>query len=107
MSDAALGGLIYWEDLAKQLADVWWEVSKVGGTLQHGELDRAGTMFSVALEQHGGRCFHGDTPLDAWRKARDWLVSPDRPTYVSGGESVVANCLFSDGTISNGPSASN
>lgn len=78
--DVALVGKIYWEDLAKQLATVWWEVSQVGGSLQHGDLDKPETMFSVALEQHGGRCFHGETPVDAWRKAHAWLVSPERPS---------------------------
>ena len=99
MNDMALGGRMYWETLAKQLASVWWEVSKVGGALQHGDLDSAETCFSVVLEQHGGQCFHADTPMDAWDKARDWLVSPERPTY---GEPVVANCLFSDGVMSSG-----
>ncbi len=77
----ALGGKSFWQDLAKQLAEVWWEVSKVGGTLQHGYLDKAETMFSVVLEKHGGQCFHGDTPLDAWKKADDWLKSPERPSF--------------------------
>lgn len=71
---------IHWQDLAKSLATVWWEVSKIGGSLQHGDLENAGTMFSVVLEQHGGHCFHGETPMDAWRKAHAWLVSPERPS---------------------------
>lgn len=71
---------IHWKDLAKSLATVWWEVSKLGGSLQHGDLDNAGTMFSVVLEQHGGQCFHGETPMDAWNKAYAWLVSPERPS---------------------------
>lgn len=79
-ADIAPCGYIHWEDLAKQLASVWWEVSKVGGTLQHGDLDNAATMFSVCLEQHGGQCFHGQTPMDAWKKAYAWLVSPMRPS---------------------------
>lgn len=77
--DVAPCGMIYWADLAKQLANVWWKVSNVGGTLQHGDLDKEGTMFTVVLEQHGGKCFHGDTPMDAWGKAYEWLVSPLRP----------------------------
>lgn len=80
-ADIAPCGYIHWEDLAKQLASVWWEVAKVGGTLQHGDLDKAETMFSVVLEQHGGQCFHGETPMDAWNKAYAWLVSPERPAF--------------------------
>lgn len=75
----ALGGRLEWEDLAQQLASVWWEVHKVGGSLQYGELTQSTTMFSVVLERHGGRCFHAETPMDAWMKAYAWLVSPDRP----------------------------
>jgi len=77
-TDFALGGKIYWEDLAKQFATVWWKVAEVGGTLQHGDLDSAETCFSVVLEKHGGQCFHADTPMDAWEKAKAWLMSPDR-----------------------------
>ena len=73
----ALGGKIFWQDLAKQLSSVWWEVSKVGGTLQHGDLEKPETMFSVVLEKHGGQCFHGETPMDAWKKSDAWLKSPD------------------------------
>jgi len=79
--DCGLGGRIFWQDLAKQLAEVWWEVSKVDGTLQHGYLDKAETMFSVVLEKHGGQCFHADTPLEAWKKADAWLKSPERPSF--------------------------
>ena len=75
----ALGGKLFWQDLAKQLSSVWWEVSKVGGTLQHGDLEKPETMFSVVLEKHGGQCFHGETPMDAWKKSDAWLKSPDRP----------------------------
>ncbi len=77
----ALGGKIHWQDLAKQLAEVWWEVTKVGGTLQHGYLDKPETMFSVVLEKHGGQCFHGETPMEAWKKADDWIKSPERPSF--------------------------
>lgn len=80
-SGLAIGGKIYWQDLAKQLSEVWWEVAKVGGTLQHGELDKPETMFSVVLEKHGGQCFHGETPMDAWKKADAWLKSPERPSF--------------------------
>ena len=77
----ALGGKIYWPDLAKQLSTVWYEVSELGGTLQHGDIEKAETMFSVVLDKHGGRCFHAETPMDAWRKAKDWLLSHDRPVF--------------------------
>jgi len=77
----ALGGIIAWRDLAYQLAKVWWECSKVGGTLQHGENLSDPITFSVVLPQHGGRCFHAETPLEAWKKAHAWLVSPDRETF--------------------------
>lgn len=77
-TDFALGGKIYWRDLAMQLSAVWWELSKIGGNLQHGDLESAETCFSVVLEQHGGQCFHADTPLDAWENAKAWLMSPDR-----------------------------
>lgn len=79
-TDFALGGKIYWRDLAMQLATVWWKVAEVGGTLQHGDLESHETCFSVVLEKHGGQCFHADTPMDAWNKAKAWLMSPDRPT---------------------------
>lgn len=77
---APCGNGIYWADLAMQLAAAWWEVNKVGGSLQHGDLNKAGTMFSVVLEQHGGQCFHGETPMEAWSKAKAWLASPERPS---------------------------
>jgi len=81
VSDFAIGGKCFWQDLARQLAEVWWEATKVGGTLQHGDLDKPETMFSVVLEKHGGRCFHGETPMDAWKKADAWLKSPERPSF--------------------------
>lgn len=81
VSDFAIGGKCFWQDLAKQLSSVWWEVSKVGGTLQHGELEKPETMFSVVLEKHGGQCFHGETPIDAWKNADAWLKSPERPSF--------------------------
>jgi len=83
--ETALGGKIYWRDLAIQLAQVWWELSSIKGSLQHGELDAEGTMFSVVLEEHGGQCFHGETPHDAWQKAKAWLLSPSRRSSGSMG----------------------
>lgn len=79
-TELALGGKIYWRDLSNQLSQVWWEISQVGGNLQHGDLDQEETTFSVFLPLHGegGRVFHADTPMDAWRKAKTWLMSPDR-----------------------------
>ena len=76
--DFALGGRIHWRDLAEHLVDVWWKVTEVGGTLQHGDLNNGDTCFSVVLVAHGGYCFHGDTPRQAWQKAYKWLVDPDR-----------------------------
>jgi len=73
----ALGGKIYWSELAQQLSIVWWEVTEVGGNVQHGDL-HTDTTFTVVLPQHGGYCFHGPTPMDAWGKAKKWLMSPDR-----------------------------
>lgn len=70
-----------WSDLAKQLTNVWWEVTRAGGTLQHGDLEKQDTMFSIVLEKHGGQCFHGETPNEAWSKARSWLLSPSRPSF--------------------------
>lgn len=78
----ALGGTMLWSDLAKQLSDVWGELYAVGGTLQHGDLDKSDTMFSVVLNAHGGQCFHADTPMVAWRKAKAWLCSPGRPAFL-------------------------
>ena len=76
--ELGLGGQIYWSDLAKQLATAWWEVSEVGGNIQHGDLE-TDTTFSIVLVAHGGQCFHAPTPMDAWKKAKKWLMSPDRP----------------------------
>lgn len=76
--DLALGGQIHWRDLAMQIAKVWWEVNEVGGNLQHGDLDKESTSFSVVLLRHGGKVFHGKTPLDAWSKSKKWLMSPNR-----------------------------
>lgn len=77
-TEYALDGKIYWCDLAKQISTVWWELNEIGGNLQHGDLEKD-TNFSVVLVAHGGQCFHADTPMDAWKKARKWLMSPDRP----------------------------
>jgi hypothetical protein len=77
-TELALGGKIYWRDLALQLAKVWWELTEVKGELQHGDLDSPNCTFSVVLPHHGGRVFHGDTPMDSWNKAKRWLMSPDR-----------------------------
>jgi len=84
-TEFALGGQIYWADLCKQLATVWWECSKIGATLQHGDLESETTQFSIVLPESygaGGRCFHADTPSNVWNKAHDWLISPDR-TWIS------------------------
>jgi hypothetical protein len=75
----ALKGQMYWRDLAKQLAEVWWRCSEIGANLQHGDLDED-ISFSVVCVEHGGQVFHGDTPMHAWEKARKWLMSPSRPT---------------------------
>lgn len=77
-TETALGGKIYWRDLALQLAKVWWEVHQIGGDLQHGDLENPVTYFSVVLPHHGGRVFHADTPHHAWEKAKKWLMSPNR-----------------------------
>jgi hypothetical protein len=86
-----LGGKMFWSDLSRQLATVWSEVSELGGTLQHGDLEKTETMFSVVLDNHGGRCFHAETPMDAWRKAKDWLLAPDRPSFPSDSLEVAMN----------------
>lgn len=79
MSDTHSNIPIYWADLAQQIADVWWHMHRVGGSLQHNNPLSEATSFSVVLENHGGgRCFHAETPLDAWHKAQKWLESPDR-----------------------------
>lgn len=82
-AELALGGKIHWRDLSIQLSQVWWELSQIGGNLQHGDLDYEGTAFSVVLPLHGeaGRVFHADTPMDAWRKAKTWLMSPNREFF--------------------------
>jgi len=77
-TEYALGGKIMWRDLAHQLADVWWHLSEIGGNLQHGDLDKEDCTFSAVCVQHGGQVFHGETPQDAWRKAKTWLMSPER-----------------------------
>lgn len=84
-----LGGRMFWSDLSRQLAAVWSEVAELGGTLQYGDLEKSETMFSVVLEMHGGRCFHAETPMDAWRKAKGWLLAPDRPSFPSSSLDVV------------------
>ena len=81
-TEYTLGGKILWRDLAIQLSKVWWDVTQVGGELQHGDLEYPECMFSIVLKNHGGQCFHAETPMDAWKKAHDWLVSPDRPTFL-------------------------
>jgi len=78
VQDMALGGQITWRDLTIQIAQAWWECHEIGASLQHGDLDTE-TTFSVVCEQHGGQCFHASTPLDAWHKAKKWLMSPERP----------------------------
>lgn len=77
-TELALGGKIYWRDLALQMAAVWAELHPIGGDLQYGSLDGRTTSFSIVLPHHGGRCFHAEFPMDAWRKAKKWLMSPDR-----------------------------
>lgn len=74
----ALGGTMCWRDLAQQIAQVWWKLNEIGGNLQHGDLHTECT-FSVVLPDHGGQCFHAETPIGAWKKAEKWLMSPDRP----------------------------
>lgn len=80
VQDMALGGQMYWRDLALQLAEVWWKCHNIGASLQHGDID-TDVSFSVCCEQHGGQCFHADTPLNAWIKAEKWLISPDRANF--------------------------
>jgi len=75
--EMALGGQMYWRDLALQLADVWWKCYGIGASLQHGDLNKD-VSFSIVCEKHGGRVFHADTPHNAWLKAEEWLMSPDR-----------------------------
>jgi hypothetical protein len=78
--DMALGGQMYWRDLARQLAEVWWKCHSIGASLQHGDID-TDVSFSICCEQHGGQCFHADTPHNAWLKAEKWLMSPDRANF--------------------------
>lgn len=77
---ARKGGQMYWRDLALQLAEVWWKCHNIGASLQHGDID-TDVSFSVVCEQHGGQCFHADTPHNAWLKAEKWLMSPDRANF--------------------------
>lgn len=78
--EMALGGQMYWRDLALQIARVWWKCHNIGASLQHGDLDKD-IAFSIVCERHGGRVFHGDTPENAWHKAEEWLLSPDRENF--------------------------
>lgn len=78
--DMALGGQMYWRDLARQLAEVWWKCHNIGASLQHGDIDND-VSFSVVCEKHGGQVFHADTPHNAWLKAEKWLMSPDRENF--------------------------
>jgi len=78
--EMALGGQMYWRDLALQLAHVWWKCYKIGASLQHGDLDKD-IAFSIVCGRHGGRVFHGYTPENAWYKAEEWLLSPDRENF--------------------------
>jgi hypothetical protein len=78
--EMALGGQMYWRDLAIQLARVWWKCHNIGASLQHGDLNKD-IAFSIVCERHGGRVFHGDTPENAWHKAEEWLLSPDRENF--------------------------
>lgn len=80
VQDMALGGQMRWRDLALQLAEVWWKCHSIGASLQHGDIDND-VSFTVCCELHGGRCFHADTPSNAWRKAEKWLMSPDRENF--------------------------
>lgn len=80
LNSLALGGQMYWRDLALQLAEVWWKCHNIGASLQHGDID-TDVSFSVVCEQHGGQCFHADTPHNAWLKAEKWLMSPDRANF--------------------------
>lgn len=78
--DMALGGQMYWRDLARQLAEVWWKCHNIGASLQHGNID-TDVSFSVVCERHGGQVFHADTPHNAWLLAEKWLMSPDRANF--------------------------
>jgi hypothetical protein len=80
VQDMALGGQMYWRDLAHQLAEVWWKCHNIGASLQHGDID-TDVSFSVVCEQHGGQVFHADTPHNAWIKAEKWLMSPNRASF--------------------------
>ena len=80
VQDMALGGQMYWRDLARQLADVWWKCHNIGASLQHGDID-TNVSFSIVCEKHGGQVFHADTPHNAWLKAEQWLMSPDRANF--------------------------
>lgn len=80
-TELGLGGRIYWRDLAIQISEVWWKCYKIGASLQHGDLESSLANFSVVCERHGGRCFHADTPADAWQKAETWLMSTDRENF--------------------------
>lgn len=80
VQDMALGGQMYWRDLALQLAEVWRKCHSIGASLQHGDID-TDVSFTVCCELHGGRCFHAATPSDALAKAIKWLVSPDRENF--------------------------
>lgn len=82
VQDMALGGQMYWRDLARQLAEVWWKCHNIGASLQHGDID-TDVSFSVVCEQHGGQVFHADTPQNAWLKAEKWIMSPDRENFPS------------------------
>lgn len=78
--EMALGGQMYWRDLALQLADVWWKCYGIGASLQHGDLNKD-VSFSIVCERHGGQVFHAETPQDAWSKAEQWLLSTDRENF--------------------------
>jgi len=67
-------------EASHQLAQVWWKCHNIGASLQHGNID-TDVSFSVVCEQHGGQCFHADTPENAWLKAEKWLMSPDRANF--------------------------
>lgn len=88
--EMALGGQMYWRDLAIQLAKVWWKCHNIGASLQHGDLDKD-IAFSIVCERHGGRIFHGDTPENAWHKAEEWLLSPDRENFPAACLTPVTN----------------
>lgn len=80
VQDMALGGQMYWRDLARQLAETWWKCHNIGASLQHGDID-TDVSFSIVCEKHGGQVFHADTPHNAWLKAEKWLMSPDRANF--------------------------